>query len=73
MNDLEKMSVNELVTLKANLDKELEKRHRQAYDKLLRNFADALYELSANFPCENCFVDGSETWDELYENHDWNF
>lgn len=73
MNDLEKMSVNELVTLKANLDKELEKRHIQAYDKLLKNFADAFYELYSNFPDKYCFTDSGETWEVLYEDYNWNF
>lgn len=73
MNDLETMSVNELVTLKADLDRELERRNRVAYDKSLKNFADALYELYSNFPCENCFVDSDETWEELYENYNWDF
>ena len=72
MNDLEKMSAKELVDLKANIDKELVKRKRVEYDKALKDFADALYELYDKFPYEYCHTDG-ETWEELYEGHNWNF
>lgn len=73
MNDLETMSINELVTLKADLDRELERRNRVAYDKSLKNFADAFYVLYSNFPDEYCFTDRTITWEELYENHNWDF
>ena len=73
MTDFEKMSINELVALKANLDKELEKRERQAYEKLLENFVNAFYELYSNFPDKYCFTDEAETWSDLYENNNWNF
>jgi hypothetical protein len=71
MTDFEKMSVNELVTLKANVDRELEKRERQAYDKALKKFFDALDELYSNFPDEYCFTDRCVTWEELRENNNW--
>lgn len=73
MNNLEEMSVNELVRLKIDLEKELEKRERLAYEKLLKNFADALNELSMNFPEEHCFIDSFETWEDLYHDHNWDF
>ena len=73
MTDFEKMSVNELETLKANVDKELAKRKRLEYDKLLEKFADALYELSSKFPNAYCFTDEAESWAELHENYSWNF
>lgn len=72
MIDFEKMSINELETLKTDINKELEKRERQEYDKLLENFANAFYELYSKFPRAYCFTDG-ETWEDLYENNDWNF
>jgi hypothetical protein len=73
MNDLEKMSAKELKSLKTNIDKELERRKRLDYDKLLKNFADALYELYEKFPYEYCFADESVDWEDLRENYDWNF
>lgn len=73
MTNLEEMSVNELVTLKANLDKELEKRERLAYDKLLKNFVNAFYELYSNFPNKYCFTDEAITWKHLYEDNNWYF
>ncbi len=72
MNDLEKMSAKELVDLKANIDKELVKRKRAEYDKLLNNFVSVLDELYENFPCEYCFTDGV-TWEDLHDRYDWNF
>ena len=72
MPDLEKMDAKQLKILKANIDKELEKRKRLEYDKALKNFVDALYELYEKFPNEYCCTDG-ETWEELYENNSWNF
>ena len=73
MTDFEKMSVSELETLKANVDKEITKRKRQEYEKLLENFANAFYELYSKFPHTYCFTDEAETWAELYENYSWNF
>lgn len=73
MNDLEKMSAKDLRDLKANIDKELEKRKRLEYDKALKDFVDALYELYSNFPNEYCFTDSGETWEEMYEDNNWNF
>lgn len=73
MNDLEKMSVKDLRNLKANIDKELVKREELEYDKALKNFVDAFYELYTKFPFKYCFTDSSETWEELYEDHNWNF
>ena len=73
MNNLEEMNVNELVRLKVNIEKELKRREELAYNKLLKNFADALNELSMNFPEEYCFVGEHETWEELYHNHSWDF
>ena len=73
MNDLEKMSAKELNDLKANIDKELVRRKRTEYDKLLKNFADALDELYNKFPYEYCFVDESVDWEDLRERYDWVF
>lgn len=70
---VEAMTIDELRDLKANLDKEIEKQKRLEYDKLLKKFRDAFYELYSDYPNEYCFTDGSETWEELYENNNWNF
>lgn len=72
MTDFEKMTAKELISLKTDINKELEKYERQEYDKLLENFANAFYELYSKFPNKYCFTDG-ETWEELYENNNWNF
>ena len=73
MNDLEKMSAKDLINLKTNINKELEKRERLEYDKLLENFCNAFYELYSKFPNKNCFTDEGTTWEELYEDRNWNF
>lgn len=73
MNSLEEMNVNELIRLKVDIEKELKRREELAYNKLLKNFADALNELYMNFPEKQCFVDKYETWEELYHNHNWDF
>ena len=72
MTDFEKMTLKELISLKTDINKELEKREKQEYDKALRKFTDAFYELYVNFPHRYCFTNG-ETWKDLYENNDWNF
>lgn len=71
MINLEEMSAKELTNLKVNIDNEIEKRKRLNYDKLLEKFSNVLYELYENFPNEYC-LDG-ETWEELVENHNWEF
>lgn len=73
MTNLERMNVDELRSLRINIDKELEKRKRVEYDKALKKFFDALEELYSNFPFERCFTDDSTTWEDLRENYDWNF
>lgn len=73
MKDLEEMSSKELMSLEADIVKELERRKRLDYDKALAKFFGALEELSSRFPCEYCFADESTTWEELRENYDWNF
>ncbi len=73
MIDFEKMSTEELTNLKVDIDKEIAKRKRLKYDKLLEKFADALDELYSNFPYEYCFADESVTWEGLREDYDWNF
>lgn len=73
MNDFEKMSAKELNDLKADIDKELIKRKRKDYDKLLKNFINALDELASKFPNEVCLVDDNDTWYELYHDFDWSF
>ena len=73
MNNLEEMNVNELVRLKIDIEKELKRREELAYNKLLKNFADALNDLSMNFPENQCFVDKYKTWEELYHNYNWDF
>lgn len=73
MNDLKKMSEKELISLKADIDEELAKRERLAYDTALKKFRDAFYELYSNFPNKECFIDDCETWEELYEDRCWNF
>jgi hypothetical protein len=72
MIDFEKMDTKELKVLKVSIDKELEKRKRLEYDKLLEKFTDVLYELYDKFPNESCFTDG-ETWEDLYQDNNWNF
>ena len=72
MTNLEEMNAKELISLKTEISKELEKRERLEYDKLLENFANALYELYSKFPNKYCFVDG-ETWEDLYKDNNWNF
>lgn len=73
MKNLEEMNIKELKNLKADINKELERRERLEYDKALKKFFDALDELYSNFPYEYCFVDESTTWEDLRENYDWNF
>lgn len=73
MKNLEEMNVDELKSLRVNIDKELDRRKRLEYDKLLKIFVNALSELSYNFPYEHCFTDDSTTWEDLRENYDWNF
>ena len=73
MENLEKMSAKELRSLKTNIDKELEKRERLEYEKLLENFANAFYELYSKFPGKYCFTDEAQTWEDLYEDNSWNF
>lgn len=73
MIDFTKMSANDLVNLKANINEELARRERVEYDKALKKFSDALYELCSKFPNKECFTDDCETWEELYEDHSWNF
>ena len=70
--NFEKMDTKALKVLKVNIDRELEKRKRLEYDKLLAKFADILGELYDKFPNEYCFSDG-ETWEGLYEDNNWNF
>lgn len=71
---VEAMNMDELNALKADLDKEIERRKRlEYYDKVLKKFFDALEELYSNFPNEYCFADTRVTWEELRENYDWNF
>lgn len=73
MKNLEEMNVDELKNLRINIDKELDKRRSLEYDKLLKNFVNALDELSYNFPYKYCFTDDFTTWEDLRENYDWNF
>lgn len=73
MKNVEEMSSKELMSLKEDIVKELERRKRLDYDKALAKFFGALEELYSNFPCEYCFADESTTWEELRENYDWNF
>lgn len=71
--NLETMSMNELRTLKANINVELERRTREEYYEAVEEFRKAFYKLYNDFPFEPCMADGGETWEELYENYDWGF
>lgn len=71
--NLETMSMNELVTLRANITIELERRESEEYDKAVEEFRKALYKLYSDFPNKDCMIDECETWETLYENHDWVF
>ena len=73
MINLEEMSATELTNLKVNIEFEIHRRQKLEYDELLKKFSDALYELYSKFPNQECFVDDCETWEELYEDHSWNF
>ena len=73
MINLEEMSAKELTNLKVNIEMEISKRQELEYNKALKNFSDALYELYSKFPNKECFTDDCETWEELYEDHSWNF
>lgn len=70
---VEAMNMDELRALKADVDKEIERRKRLEYAKSLKKFLDAFYELYSDYPNECCFTDSSETWEDLYENNNWNF
>ena len=67
------MSEEELYELKDSISKELYRRERIEYAKAVKNFADALDELHDKFPYSYCFADKSVTWEDLREDHDWNF
>ena len=73
MNDLEKMSEEELHELRVSISKELYRRERIEYDKAVKNFADALDELYNKFPYEYCFADETVDWEDLRERYDWVF
>lgn len=73
MDNLKNMSAKELRNLKTDIDKELERRERLEYDKALKDFADAFYELYSSYPDKCCFTDWGTTWEDLYENNNWNF
>ena len=72
MINLEEMSAKELTNLKVNIEMEISKRKKLEYDELLKKFSDVLYDLYDKFPNESCFTDGA-TWEDLYENNDWDF
>lgn len=72
--NLETMSMNELVTLRANITVELERREREEYGKAVEEFHKALYKLYSDYPNKSCMIDDDcETWETLYEDHNWNF
>lgn len=73
MKNLEEMNAKELIDLKDDIVRELERRKRLNYESAKEKFFGALEELYSNFPCECCFTDDSTTWEDLRENYDWDF
>ena len=73
MINLEEMSATELTNLKINIEMEINRRQKLEYDKAVKKFADALYELCDKFPFSYCIEDEGETWQDLHDNHNWDF
>lgn len=71
--NLKSMRANELYNLREEITKELEKRENEEYMAYLEDFKNALYNLYSNYPDKTYLVDDYKTWEELYEDNNWNF
>ena len=71
--NLKAMTMDELRALRNDIGAEIDKREREEYDKAVEDFRKALYKLYSEFPNESCMVDSYITWEDLYDNHEWNF
>lgn len=73
MINLEEMSATELTNLKIDIEMEINRRQKLEYDKAVKKFADALNELCDNFHFSYCIEDEGVTWQDLLDNHNWDF
>lgn len=75
--NLKAMTMDELRALRININDEIDKREREEYDKAVEDFRKALYKLYNEFGDECCIINHYQgdykTWEDLYNDYDWNF
>ena len=73
--NLKTMTVDELRALRNDISMEMERREREEYDKAVEDFRKALYKLYSEFGNECCIIGNGDytTWEDLFDNYEWNF
>ena len=68
-NSYTNYSMEELISMKENIEKAIDEKKRKAYDEALEKVLEALEIMKTNYPYDEAidFADGNYiTWEELY-------